>query len=98
MSGNAGGQEIVEELDALTLLSPTATEADFRERNLMSPTSTDWSRALGWAGGSPFQTHTVPYEERPNSPERRRSWSSFSRHDTGSLPTIVESLSQEQRT
>ena len=73
MNSNASGQEIVEELDALSLLSnsPNAADGDFREHSLMSPHSTDWSRALGWAGGSPFQTHTVPYEERPNSPERR---------------------------
>lgn len=59
MAGNASGQEIVEELDALAALtgSPTARDGDFREHNPMSPTSTDWSRALGWAGGSPFQVH-----------------------------------------
>jgi len=62
MAGNASGQEIVEELDALAALtgSPTAGDGDhFRSRNPMSPTSTDWSRALGWAGGSPFQ---VPFD------------------------------------
>lgn len=99
MSGNADGQEIVEELDALTLMSPTASDDGFREPNFMSPRSTDWSRALGWAGGSPFQSHTIPYEERPNSPERR-SWSHSSRQGPadGMLPTIVASSSQEQRT
>ena len=72
MNSNASGQEIVEELDALSLLTNSPSAADgFREHGLMSPHSTDWSRALGWAGGSPFQTHAVPYEERPNSPERR---------------------------
>ena len=62
MNSNASGQEIVEELDALSMLSnsPNAADGDFREHNLMSPHSTDWSRALGWAGGSPFQTHAVP--------------------------------------
>lgn len=74
MSGSAGGQDIVEELDALTLQSnsPKAADGVLRERNLMSPHSTDWSRALGWAGGSPFsQPQSIPYEERPNSPDAR---------------------------
>lgn len=87
MNSNASGQDIVEELDALTAQtnSPTALDGSIRERNLMSPHSTDWSRALGWAGGSPFsQAHSVPYEERPNSPERR-AWPSTSRPGNASV-------------
>ena len=66
MAGNASGQEIVEELDALAMGSPTAADGDhFRSHNPMSPNSTDWSRALGWAGGSPFQvasqSHPCPH-------------------------------------
>ena len=86
MNSNASGQDIVDELDALTAQtsSPTSTDGVFRERNLMSPHSTDWSRALGWAGGSPFQSHAVPFEERPNSPERR-AWPVSNRAGTASI-------------
>ena len=45
----------------------------------MSPTSTDWSRSLGWAGRSqPFDAPerlAMPYSERPNSPlQGRKNW------------------------
>lgn len=71
MTNNAGGQEIVEELDALALLASSPRNSDLREHNPMSPTSTDWSRALGWAGPPPLQASErfeQSFAERPNSP------------------------------
>lgn len=75
MTSTAGGQDIVEELDALALLaSPRSGDGPggVRAHNPMSPASTDWSRALGWAGPPPFhepeRVSDAPFAERPNSP------------------------------
>ena len=71
MTNNAGGQEIVEELDALALLASSPRDGDLRAHNPMSPSSTDWSRALGWAGqplDNANDRFSQSFAERPNSP------------------------------
>lgn len=65
ISGNASGQEIVEELDNLSMFNRSPSD-DLRDRNFMSPSSNDWSRAFGWAGNFHVLAESLFFSCKPS--------------------------------